>query len=97
LSALRRFPVDSIKLDRSFVHDVNRDPRGEAIASATIALARGMGVDLVAEGVESVEQVGFLMARGCNDMQGFLFGRPVPPEAIEWAKPVGGHRPPRHT
>jgi diguanylate cyclase (GGDEF)-like protein len=82
LSALRRLPIDTIKLDRSFVHDVNRDARGEAIAVATIALARGMDLDLVAEGVESLEQRDFLVNRGCTYMQGELFDGALPPEVL---------------
>jgi len=82
LSALRRFPIDTIKLDQSFVHDVNRDPRGEAIAVATIALARGMGLELVAEGVESPEQRDFLVNHGCIYMQGELFDGALPPDVL---------------
>lgn len=82
LSALRRLPIDTIKLDHSFVHDVNRDPRGEAIAVATIALARGMNLDLVAEGVETPEQKSFLLKRGCTHMQGELFDRALPAEVF---------------
>ena len=80
---LRHFPVDQIKIDPGFIGDVPRSASASAIVSATIALAHGLGVPVVAEGVESVRQLEFLRAHGCDIIQGYLYGRPAPPEDIE--------------
>ena len=77
LSYLRRFAIDTLKVDRSFLLNVPDDPDHVAITSAIIALARSLHLGVIAEGVESPEQVRFLRHQGCNDAQGFLFGRPV--------------------
>jgi diguanylate cyclase (GGDEF)-like protein/PAS domain S-box-containing protein len=75
LSHLKHFRVDQIKIDTSFVHDISRDPNGAAIVRATIALAHGLGLPVVAEGVESQEQLAFLAAHHCDIAQGFLYAR----------------------
>jgi diguanylate cyclase (GGDEF)-like protein len=80
LSYLKRFPVDALKIDRSFVRDVITDPDDEAITSSIVALARNLHLQVVAEGVESAEQRIFLRQRGCHLQQGFFFCRPLPAE-----------------
>jgi diguanylate cyclase (GGDEF)-like protein len=77
LSALRRLPADGLKIDRSFVAEVNRSPADATIASGIISIARGLGMATVAEGVETREQAAFLHASGCPLMQGFYFAKPV--------------------
>lgn len=80
LSYLKQFPIDVLKIDRSFVKDVITDPDDAAIARAIVALAHGMDLAVLAEGVETLQQAQFLHANGCNDMQGFYFSRPLLPE-----------------
>jgi diguanylate cyclase (GGDEF)-like protein/PAS domain S-box-containing protein len=77
LSYLKRFPIDELKVDRAFVRDLVRDADDEAIVRATIALAHGLGMRVVAEGVESEEQLSRLSAQGCDVVQGYLFSRPL--------------------
>jgi len=78
LSYLRRFEVDSIKIDKSFVDDIGRDPNADAICNAIVGLGHSLGKRIVAEGVETEEQLVFLQAIGCEEIQGYLFGRPEP-------------------
>jgi diguanylate cyclase (GGDEF)-like protein/PAS domain S-box-containing protein len=80
LSQLKRLPIDTLKVDRSFVRDLPTDAGDVGITEAIIAMGRTLGVSVVAEGVETVEQQAFLSERHCHEMQGFLFSRPVPPE-----------------
>jgi EAL domain-containing protein (putative c-di-GMP-specific phosphodiesterase class I) len=75
MSYLKRFPIDQLKIDRSFVHDVPGD--GEAIATAIIAMAHSLDLTVVAEGVETAEQVAFLRRAGCDVAQGYFFARPM--------------------
>jgi diguanylate cyclase (GGDEF)-like protein/PAS domain S-box-containing protein len=83
LSTLKRLPIDALKIDRSFVHNLLTSPDDAAIVSAVIALAHTLRLKVVAVGVESDEQRAFLAARGCDRMQGYLFSEAVPPEACE--------------
>jgi diguanylate cyclase (GGDEF)-like protein len=82
LSYLTRLPLDELKIDRSFVTDVARGGRSGALAGLIIALGRELGLHVVAEGVETSEQSAFMLRRGCNVQQGYLFSRPVPTEAF---------------
>jgi EAL domain-containing protein (putative c-di-GMP-specific phosphodiesterase class I) len=82
LGYLKRFPIDSLKIDRSFVKDLRSSATDAAIVDAISALAHSLGLGLVAEGVEEAGQAEFLRARYCTEMQGYLFGRPVPPEEM---------------
>jgi diguanylate cyclase len=83
LRYLKRFSIDTLKIDRSFVRDIPNDPEDNAIAIAVIALGRAMGLKVVAEGVETTEQAQFLRDHGCDEMQGYLLSKPVPPEQFE--------------
>jgi diguanylate cyclase (GGDEF)-like protein/PAS domain S-box-containing protein len=78
LSCLKRLPLEHIKIDRSFVRDLPQDASDAAIASTILALAHHMGMQVIAEGVETEAQRSFLAARGCQAFQGYLFGRPQP-------------------
>jgi EAL domain-containing protein (putative c-di-GMP-specific phosphodiesterase class I) len=82
LGYLKRFPIDSLKIDRSFVRDLATSPKDAAIIDAIAALARSLGIGLVAEGVEDAHQAEYLRERNCTELQGYLFGRPVPPEGV---------------
>ena len=82
LSYLKRFPIDTVKIDRSFVNDIITDPDQAAIASGIISLAQNLRLKVVAEGVETEEQAAFLRSRRCDAMQGYLFSRPVSHHAL---------------
>lgn len=82
LSYLKKFPLDKLKIDQSFVHDLPDDAEDAAIASAIIALGQNLGLGITAEGVEKIEQRDFLYARGCTEAQGYLYGRPIPFEEL---------------
>jgi diguanylate cyclase len=77
LSSLRRFPIERVKIDRSFVGDITDDPDDAALTTAILSMARGLELRVVAEGVETREQAEFLRERGCHELQGFLFSPPV--------------------
>ncbi|WP_051282026.1 putative bifunctional diguanylate cyclase/phosphodiesterase [Azovibrio restrictus] len=77
LSYLKRFPIDKIKIDRSFVQDIPADQDDAAIVEAILSIARKLGLKGIAEGVETREQLDFLGASGCEEMQGYLCGRPL--------------------
>ncbi len=80
LSSLKRFPLSRLKIDRSFIADIPHDADDMAITSAIISLAQKLGLEVIAEGVETEEQARFLIESGCNGIQGYLYSRPVEEE-----------------
>jgi EAL domain-containing protein (putative c-di-GMP-specific phosphodiesterase class I) len=87
LSYLQSFPFDKIKIDRSFVQNFDRSSQSAAIIRAVIGLGLGLKLPVIAEGVETAEQLAFLTDEACNEVQGYLVGRPLPIE--EYAELVG--------
>jgi diguanylate cyclase (GGDEF)-like protein len=83
LTYLKRLPLDRLKIDRSFVHDMMVDATSGAIAQTILSLGRAMGISVIAEGVETEEQRGYLAALGCHSFQGYLFSRPLPLDKFE--------------
>lgn len=82
MSLMKLFPIDTIKIDRSFVSDLETSQQDRAIATAIISMGKALGLTVVAEGVETLEQDAFLRKGGCDELQGFLFSRPVDAEAV---------------
>jgi len=83
LSYLKRLPLDQLKIDQSFVRDVLTDPNDAILCKSTIALADSMGLSVIAEGVETQEQLDMLLSFGCYAYQGYWFSRPLTLEAFE--------------
>ncbi|MFC3108983.1 putative bifunctional diguanylate cyclase/phosphodiesterase [Undibacterium arcticum] len=83
LSYLRRFPVDALKIDQSFVRDISTDAGDAAIVSAIISMGRSLKLRVIAEGVETAEQLAFLRAQGCEEMQGYYYSKPLPADQFE--------------
>jgi diguanylate cyclase (GGDEF)-like protein len=82
MSLMKQFPIDTIKIDRSFVRDLPKDSEDQAIAQAIISMGKALGMTIIAEGVETVEQETFLRNHACDEMQGFLFSKPLPPREM---------------
>ncbi|MEK7322101.1 MAG: EAL domain-containing protein [Pseudomonadota bacterium] len=82
LGYLRRFPIDTLKIDRSFIRDIPGDPEDAAITHAIIVMGQSLKLELVAEGVETAEQRAFLLSHQCYLMQGYFFSQPLPPEGL---------------
>ena len=82
LARLKKFPIESVKIDRSFIGDVAVDADDAAIVSAVIAMAHNLRLKVVAEGVETLEQVRFLRERNCDEVQGFLISRPISADRV---------------
>ena len=83
LSYLKRLPIDKLKIDQSFVKDLPEDEEGMAIVEAVIAFAKSLHLRVIAEGVEREEQKEVLLEKGCRNIQGYYYGKPVPAEAME--------------
>ncbi|MCP5277179.1 MAG: EAL domain-containing protein [Thiobacillus sp.] len=83
LSYLQKFPIHTLKIDKSFVWEIDREYRQHAIIKAIISIAHGLGLNLIAEGVETDEQLKFLEGQGCDEIQGYLVSRPLPLDALE--------------
>jgi EAL domain-containing protein (putative c-di-GMP-specific phosphodiesterase class I) len=77
MSLMKQFPIDTIKIDRSFVRDLPNDSEDQAIAQAIISMGKALGMTVIAEGVETMEQEAFLRSHACDEMQGFLFSKPL--------------------
>jgi diguanylate cyclase (GGDEF)-like protein len=99
LSYLQRYPIDKIKIDRSFISNLGTDPSADAVVNAIVRLARALRLDVIAEGVETELQRVRLAAAGCDDIQGYLFGKPMSVQAIQQLLnvspargPLDGHR-----
>jgi diguanylate cyclase (GGDEF)-like protein/PAS domain S-box-containing protein len=82
LSYLKQFPLRVLKVDQSFIQDIQHSPKNEALIKAIIGMARSLGLEVVGEGVEKAEQLQFLRTQMCDQVQGFLFSRPIPAEEL---------------
>lgn len=90
LSYLKSFPIDTLKIDQSFVGDICQDQDDAKITQAIIGLSRGLSLNVIAEGVETVEQLEFLLNHGCQHIQGYLLSRPLEQEAVAgWVRQLG--------
>ena len=77
LGQIKNFPIDTLKVDRSFIRDLATNPGDKAITEAIIAMAKTLSLTVVAEGVETIEQENFLRAHACDEMQGYYFSTPI--------------------
>ncbi len=83
LSYLKKFPIDTIKIDQTFVRDVTTDANDAAIVRAAIVMAHELKLNVIAEGVETRDQLEFLKRRKCDEMQGYLFSEPLTSDGFE--------------
>jgi EAL domain-containing protein (putative c-di-GMP-specific phosphodiesterase class I) len=82
LDRLKRLPLNRLKIDQAFTRDIGKNPRDEAVILTIIALGRSLGIEVLAEGVETEAQQAFLARNACDSVQGYLLGRPVAPEQL---------------
>jgi diguanylate cyclase (GGDEF)-like protein len=82
MSLMKKFPIDTIKIDRSFVRDLAESAEDRAITTAIISMGKALGLTVIAEGVETMEQDKFLREQACDEVQGYLFSKPLPPQHI---------------
>ena len=82
LSYLKRFPIHALKIDRSFTDEISADPEEAVVAKAIVSLAINLKMMVIAEGVETEQQLLYLSQHGCNEIQGYLFSKPLPAEDI---------------
>jgi EAL domain-containing protein (putative c-di-GMP-specific phosphodiesterase class I) len=92
LSYLKRLPIDTVKLDQSFVKGATTDPDDAALVMAIVTLAHNLKLKVIAEGIETAGQLAFLRLLRCDEGQGFLFGKPMPPEVFESTVLTGPRR-----
>ncbi|MES9816184.1 MAG: EAL domain-containing protein [Candidatus Thiodiazotropha sp.] len=83
LSYLKKLPITKLKIDRSFIKDLPHDTEDKAISKAVIALAKSLDHEILAEGVESIEQIEFLVENGCEIFQGYYYSKPIPAKEME--------------
>jgi EAL domain-containing protein (putative c-di-GMP-specific phosphodiesterase class I) len=83
LSYLQEFPVHAVKIDRSFIRDLHRSRHSAAIIATILAMARELRLKVIAEGVETEEQLEYLRSYGCDQIQGFLYSKPLPAQEFE--------------
>ena len=83
LAYLRRFPIDKLKIDIAFIREVTTNPQDAAIAKTIIELAHSLNLQVIAEGVETPDQLDFLTKNGCDQVQGYLFSKPLPVRELE--------------
>jgi len=83
LSCLKKLPVNRLKIDKSFIHDLHTNANDRAIVTATIEMARGLGLEIIAEGVETQEQCRFMQESNCDEIQGFYFSKPLSVDAVQ--------------
>ena len=83
LAYLKRFPIKMLKIDRSFVHEIQEDKEDAMIVKTIVAMAHNLGLEVIAEGVETEEQLAYLYDCGCDNMQGYLFSTPLPVDELE--------------
>ena len=82
LSYLKRLPINTLKIDQSFVRDIGKDRDDESIVKAIIVMCRSLGIGVLAEGVETRGQLDFLLNHGCSRIQGYYYSRPLDPDAL---------------
>ena len=82
LSYLKKYPIDIIKIDQSFIADISKDKKNEAIVKAIILLSHNLGLEVIAEGVEEKKQEQFLKTYNCQKVQGYLYNKPLPVDRI---------------